>query len=131
MDVPCLGQFAQTKFLSKTCWQTFFLSFMPIYIPKIKVRYQSINEMLMIKEYWNLISREPFLAITWEPNFSQTCSFSRMLKDQKRFRSTRIVDKTNGLIFLKSPFLTIFDILFFQKNPALSHITKYLLLTPY
>ena len=30
-----------------------FLSFMPIYMPKIKVRYQSLSEILMIKEsHW-------------------------------------------------------------------------------
>ena len=106
---------------------------MPIYITNIKVRYQSINEILMIKKYWNLIGWEPFLAIiTWEPDFFQVCSFCRMLKGHKNFRFTIIRDKTKDFIFLKSPknlvfwpfwpFLTSF---FYQKNPALSHITKY------
>ena len=36
------------------------------------------NEILRIKEYWNLIDRELFLAITWEPDFSKACSFCRM-----------------------------------------------------
>ena len=111
-----------------------FLSFMPIY----KVRYQSINKILTIKEYWNFIGWEPFLAIiTWEPDFPQVRSFCRMLKDHKNFRFTIIPDKTKDLIFLKSPknlvlwpFLTIFTIIFF-KEILLSHITKYRLLTQY
>ena len=57
----------------------------------------------MIKEYWNLIGREPFLAITWEPDFSQACSFRRMLMNHKNFHFTQIPDKTNDVIFLKSP----------------------------
>ena len=57
----------------------------------------------MIKEYWNLIGREPFLAITWEPDFSQACSFRRMLMNHKNFHSTQIPDKTNDVIFLNSP----------------------------
>ena len=106
-----------------------------------KVRYQSINEIVTIKEYWKLIGREPFLAIiTWEPDFSQVCSVCRMrmLQDHKNYRFTTNPNKTKDFIFLKSPkshdfwlFLTIFDIIFFQKNPAVSHITKYGSLTPY
>ena len=92
--------------------------------------------MLTIKEYWNLIGREPFLAITWEPGFSQACSFRRMLMNLKNFHLTQIPDKTNDTIFLKSPkilfwghFWSILVIFawwgFFPKNPALSHITIY------
>ena len=58
---------------------------------------------MTIKEYWNLIGREPFLAITWEPDFSQACSFRRMLMNHKNFHFTQIPDKTNDMIFLKSP----------------------------
>ena len=76
---------------------------MHIYIPKIKVRYQSITELLTIKEYWNLIDRELFLSITWEPDFFQSCSFCRMLEDHNNFHFTLIPDKTNDLIFLKCP----------------------------
>ena len=86
----------------------------------------------MIKEYWNLIGREPFLAITWEPDFSQACSFRRMLMNHKNFHFTQIPDKTNDIIFLKSPktlflrhfwpFLVIFVRWgFLPKNLALSH----------
>ena len=59
--------------------------------------------MLMIKEYWNLIDQDPFLAITWEIDFSQACSFRRMLRNHNNFHFTQIPDKNNDLIFLKSP----------------------------
>ena len=75
---------------------------MPIYMPKIKVRYLSISEILKIKEYWNLIGREPFLVITWEADFSQACSF-RTLMNHKIFHFTQIPDNNNDVIFLKSP----------------------------
>ena len=75
---------------------------MPTYMPKIKVRYKSISEILMIKKYWNLIGREIFLALTWEPNFNQACSFRRMLMNDKNFHFTQIPDKTNDAIFLNS-----------------------------
>ena len=70
----------------------------------------------MIKEYWNLIGRELFLAITWEPDFSQACSFCRMLINHKNFHFTQIPGKTNDMIFLKSPktmHLAIFYFFFF------------------
>ena len=76
---------------------------MPIYIPKIKVTYYSISEILRIKEYWNLIGSEPFLAIIWELDFSQAFSFHRMLMNHRNFHFTQIPDKTNNVIFLKSP----------------------------
>ena len=75
-----------------------------------------------------LIGQQPFLAITWEPDFSQACSFCRMLTN---FRFIQIPDKTNHMIFLKSPnsvfgtFLTIFGhscpMRFFPKNLAVTH----------
>ena len=77
----------------------------------------------MIKEYWNLIGRETFLATTWEPDFFQAHSFRRMLMNNKNFDFTQIPDKTNNVIFLKNPktmFLGHFwpflaDGIFFQK----------------
>ena len=66
----------------------------------------------MIKEYWNLIGWQPFLAITWELDFPQACSFRWMLMKHKNFHFTQIQDKTNDMIFLKSPktmFLANFD----------------------
>ena len=52
-----------------------------------------------IKEYWNLIGREPFLAITWEPDFSQACS--RMLMNHKNICLTQIPDIANDMTFFK------------------------------
>ena len=69
------------------------------YIPKNKLRYQSIHEILTIKEYWNLIRQEPVLIITWELDFSRICSFHRILEDHKNFRFTPIPDKANDVIF--------------------------------
>ena len=57
----------------------------------------------MIKEFWNLIGQEPFLSLTWELDFSQAFSFRRMLMKHKNFDFTQIPDKTNDVIFLKSP----------------------------
>ena len=105
---------------------------MPIYMPKIEVRYHSISEILTITEYWNLIGREPFLAITWELDFSQACSFCRMLMSHKKFHFTQSSDKTNDLDFIKKyknhalgSVLTIFvhfcPMGIFSKNLALSH----------
>ena len=92
---------------------------------------------LTIKEYWNLIGREQFLAITWELDFFQACRFCRMLINHKNFRFTQIPDKANDMIFLKSrktlflghfwPFFPDGD--FFQKF-RLSHKTIYGPLTP-
>ena len=70
---------------------------------KIKVRYKSISEILTIKKYWNLIDWEPFLTITWKPDFSQAYSFHKMLMNHKNFYFTQIPDKTNHMIFVKSP----------------------------
>ena len=106
---------------------------MPIYIPNIKVRYQSINEILTIKKYWNIFGREPFLAIiTWKAYFSQVCSFCRMVKNHKQLLFYNNSGQKKRLHFLKKSkklfFLALFDHFwhhFFQKNPALSHITKY------
>ena len=58
---------------------------------------------MMIKECWKLTGREAFLAITWEPDFSQACCFCRVLMNHKNFHFTQIWDKTNNAIFLKSP----------------------------
>ena len=64
-----------------------------------------IGEILMIQEYWNLIGQESFLAITWELDFFQACTFCRMLTNHKNFHFTHISDKTNDAIFLRSPVL--------------------------
>ena len=61
----------------------------------------------MIKEYGNLIGWVPFLAITWEADFSQACSLHKMLMSHKNFRFTQIPNETSDMIFLKSP-ITLF-----------------------
>ena len=136
------GPFPQMRIVfQKTCYWVLFFSFIPVYMPKIKVRFSSISEILTIKEYWNLIGRKPFLAITWELDFYRACSFRRTLMNHKNFHFTQIPDKTNDLIFLKSsktislenflPFLVIFaQWRFFPKNLVLSYITRYGPLTP-
>ena len=95
-----------------------------------------ISKKLAIKEYWSLICLEPFLTITWEPGCSQAFNFCRMLMNHKNFHSAQVPDKTNDMIFLKSPqtpfFESFFDHFwsflpdgdFFQKI-CLSHITIY------
>ena len=90
----------------------------------------------MIKEYWNLIGQDPFLDITWELDFFQTCTFRRMLMNHYNFHFTQVPEETNNMIFLKSPktmFLGRFRSLlpdgeFFQKM-QLSHTTIYRPLT--
>ena len=87
----------------------------------------------MIKEYWNLIGREPSLSITWELNFSQAYSFARMLMNHKDFRFAQIPDKNDYDIFLKSPKTMFLDHFWpflpykdsFQKNPAVTHNYKW------
>ena len=63
---------------------------------------------MTIEEYWNLIGWEPFFTVTWEADFSQVCSFRRMLMNHMNFHFTQISDKTNVVIFLKSPKTIIF-----------------------
>ena len=126
--------FAQMRIFS----ENLLINLTPFIQAYLRVKNQS--QIFMIKEYWNIIGREPFLAITWEPDFSQACSFRRMLINHKNFRFAQIPDKTNDVIFLKSPktlflghwpFLVIFARWgFFPKNPALSHINIYGPLTP-
>ena len=57
---------------------------------------------MTIKECWNFIGWEPFFPITWEQDFSQICSFCRMLMNNKNVPFTQIPDKTNDIMFLKS-----------------------------
>ena len=93
---------------------------------------------MTIKEYWNLIGREPFLVITWEPDFSRyaVSAECRMLINHKNFRFTPISDKTNDVKFLKSPKALLLEHFwlflvisaqwgFFPKNLDLSHTTIY------
>ena len=62
--------------------------------------------------YWHW--ERAFLAITWELDFSQACSFRRMFKSHSYFHFTSFPDKNKELIFLKikkKPFSESFLIL--------------------
>ena len=74
---------------------------------------------MTVKEYWNLTGQEPFLAITLEADFSQACSFQRMLINHKNIDFTQTPDKTNDMIFLKSP-----------KTMFLGHFWPFLVILP-
>ena len=107
---------------------------------------KSKSDIHLLMKYWRLKNTEISLAknyfwLTWELDFSQACSFCRMLMNHKNFCFTQIPDKTNDVIFLKSPktlflvhFWPFLVILawwgFFPKNLALLHITIYGLLRP-
>ena len=69
---------------------------------------KSKSDINLLVKYWRLKNTEISLAeshfwITWELDFSQACSFRRMLMNHKNFYFTQISDKTNDTIFLKSP----------------------------
>ena len=119
----------------------YLVPFIHVYLHAKNQSQISMNEILTIKEYWNLIGHEPFLAITWETDFSQACSFCKMLMNHKNLCLTQIPDKTNDMIFLKSPktlFLAHFWPFlaisaqwgFYPKNQVLSQTTIYGPLTP-
>ena len=85
---------------------------------------------MTIKKYCNLIGWEPFLARTWEPDFSWLCSFCSMLMNHKNLHFTQIPDKTNDVIFITSPcfwaILTIFGHfcpmgIFSKKSGCVTH----------
>ena len=98
--------------------------------------------MLTIKEHWNLIGREPFLAITWEPDFCKACRFCRILMTHKNFLFKQIPDKTNDVTFLKNPqnpvFRPVLNICvnfcsmgsFSKKSGSVTHTAIYESLTP-
>ena len=100
---PKMVHFIKWEFFHKTCWWALFFSFMATYMPKIKVRYTSISEILTIKEYWNLIGPEPLFAIIWETRFFPSMQFSQNVNESEGLSLTQIRDKTNDKIFLKSP----------------------------
>ena len=74
-------------------------SIMHIYILKIKVKHQSINEILTIKEYCAIFGPNLRSRLAPPPPHPHACSFRRMLKDHKNFHFTTIPDKTNDSIF--------------------------------
>ena len=93
---------------------------------------KSKSDINLLLKYWRLKNTEISLAEIWQADFSQACSFCRMLINHKNYYFTQIPDKTNDVIFLKSlktifgPFLTIFGHfcpmgIFFIKSSYVTH----------
>ena len=57
------------------------------------------DDLRILKSHW----LRAIFAFIWELDFSQACSFLRMLTNHKNFDFTQIPDKTKDMIFLKSP----------------------------
>ena len=82
------------------------------------------SDINLLVKYWWFKNTKILFAFTLELDFSQACSFVRMLMKHKKFDFTQIPRKTNDVILLKSPktmFLGHFwpflpDGDFFQKN---------------
>ena len=86
------------------------------------------DDLRILKSHW----LRAIFAFTWELDFSQACSFLRMLMNHKNFDFTQIPGKTNDIIFLKSPktmFLGHFWAFLpdrnFSQKIQLSHTTIY------
>ena len=90
------------------------------------------QSQILIVKCWLLknteisLAESHFLAITWEPDFSQACSFCRMLMNHKKFHFTQIPEKTNDMIFLKSPKTTFLGHfcqmrIFSKKSSSVTH----------
>ena len=95
-------------------WEFFSQNLLIWLVPVIHAYLNAKNpsQILMIKEYWNLIGQEPFLALTWEPDFSQAWSFRRMLMNHKNFRLHRFLTRLMVRFSSKTPeacFWAIFD----------------------
>ena len=124
------GPFAQMRIFSEKLLMS-LVPFIHAYLHGKQSHVLIISTILTIKEYWILIDQEPYFAVTWKPDFSQECSFCRMLMNHKNFHFTQI-NKTNGAIFLKTwktlifwPFLAIFAWWIFPQKIWLSHTTIY------
>ena len=69
-------------------WENLLINLVLIihaYLQSKKVRHQCINKILTIKDYWNLIGRESFVVVTWEPDFFQACSFAECYRTIRTF----------------------------------------------
>ena len=121
---PEMPHFSKWKFFRKTCNEPCFFH------SCLSTCQKSSSDINLLVKYWRLKNTEiSFLTITWEPDFSQACSFCRMLINLKNFHFTRMPEKTNDHFW---PFLVIFARWgFFLKNLALSHTTIYGSITLY
>ena len=99
---------------------------------------KSKSDIYLLVKYWRLKNTvwEPFLSITWEPDFFQAWSFRIMLMNYKNFHFTKVPDKTKKV--QKPCFWAIFDQFWsflpngdFFKKIWLSHVTIYGPLIPY
>ena len=95
---------------------------------QILIYWWNSDDLRILKYHW----LRAIFAFTWEVDFSQACSFLRMLMNHENFDFTQIPGKTNDMIFLKSPKTMFFghvwpflpDRDFFQKI-QLPHTTIY------
>ena len=101
---PKMGHFPKWNFFS----EKLLISLVSFYAC-LSTSQKSKSDINLLIKYWRLnnteklIGRGPFLAIIWEPDFCRACSVGRMLMNHKNFCFTEIPDKTNDVIFLKSP----------------------------
>ena len=126
------GPFASNNFFFSENLLMSLVSFIHVYLhaknqSQILIYQWNTDDLRILKSHW----LRAIFAFTWELDFSQACSFLRMLMNHKNFDFTQIPDKTNDAIFLKSPktmFLGHFDHfylmgIFFQ----LCHIQLYMI----
>ena len=83
------------------------------------------DDLRILKSHW----LRAIFSFTWELDFSQACSFLRVLMNHKTFDFTQIPNKTYEVNFLKSPktmFWGIFDHfylmgVFSKKSSSVTH----------
>ena len=123
---PKVVHLPQNNFFSENLLMS-LVSFVRAYLHICQKSKSDIN-LRILKSHW----LRAIFAFTWEPHFSQACSFLRMLMNHKNFDFTQIPEKNNDMFFLKSPKTMFFghfwpflpDRDFFQKI-QLSHTTIY------
>ena len=72
---------------------------MRIFIRKFAHEPSNINDSRILQSHWP----GTIFGSNLSTRFSQGCSFRRMLMNHKNFRFTQMPDKSNDMIFLKSP----------------------------
>ena len=98
------GPFASNNFFFSENLLMSLVSFIHVYLhaknqSQILIYQWNTDDLRILKSHW----LRTIFAFTWELDFSQACSFLRMLMNHKNFHFTQIPDKTNDMIFLKSP----------------------------
>ena len=110
---PKMARFPKWEFFRKPISEPCFFH------SRLSTCQKSKSDINLLVIYWQLKNTEisfaesHFWLITWEPDFPLACNFRRMLMNHKNSHFTQIPDKTNDMIFLKSPkkacFWAIFD----------------------